>query len=241
MLSWLLQMVPRPPETHRPREADGAEPQPLTESEAGTRDESKQEAAEAEAALSSESRKGASEGPGPAFPAAVGEEEEEAAAEDATAPAKREEAESAHQWAADDQPPPLSQTRGGGVGASVGRGRPAPTAEPPLKESFFFLQEADVGETTRKESRPRRLEPAPKDADGMARGDEAEVRRGTPPMEKMEKDAGEALLAHVEERLRRRRPEAARAAEDAAEKAAREAVRRLLPERCASFEPAAQP
>ncbi|XP_051920183.1 cyclic nucleotide-gated cation channel beta-3-like isoform X2 [Hippocampus zosterae] len=187
MLSWLLQMVPRPPETHPPHEAHAAEPQPLTESEASTRDESKQEAAAAvAAALEGGGRKGSSEeGPAPAFPAAVGEEE--ATAEDAAAAA------------------------------------------------------------TRKESRPRLLEPAARDADGTTRGNEDEVRRGTPPTEKMEKDAGEALLAHMEERLRQRRPEAARAAEEAAGKAAREALLRLRPERSASSlippaaESAAQP
>ncbi|XP_057688591.1 cyclic nucleotide-gated cation channel beta-3-like isoform X2 [Corythoichthys intestinalis] len=66
--------------------------------------------------------------------------------------------------------------------------------------------------------------------------DQVADERWLPPMEmkEVEKDASQALLAHVEGRLRRERLEAARAAEDAARRAAREAIRQLEAEHSAA-------
>ncbi|XP_077418884.1 cyclic nucleotide-gated channel beta-3 isoform X3 [Vanacampus margaritifer] len=230
MMSWLLQIVPRPPETTPRRQAPAADPQPLTETKASTPDESNQEVA-----LAPPSRKVAlrrlSEGADKVCPALVlNTNKMQAHMEDATPAVVRiplEEAESTHLAAPDNRPLPPGIM--GWIAGSLGRMLPQPTHE----------QEAngDVQETLGEKSQPQVLElqPAAKDTNEKD-GDKGDDARWIPLMENIKKDTGEALLAHMEGRLRQQRLEAARVAEDAARRAAREAVRQLEVEHSASFD-----
>ncbi|KAM3625056.1 uncharacterized protein V6R79_006340 [Siganus canaliculatus] len=64
---------------------------------------------------------------------------------------------------------------------------------------------------------------------------DAQMGRCTPVMESIKKEAGEAVLAHMEGRLQQERLEAARMAEEMARKAAEEAVRQLEVEHSAKI------
>ncbi|MED6257457.1 hypothetical protein ATANTOWER_023914 [Ataeniobius toweri] len=64
---------------------------------------------------------------------------------------------------------------------------------------------------------------------------ETQVDQLTPLMDSIKKEAGEAVLAHMEERLQQERLEAARVAEEMARKAAEEAVRQLEVEHSAKI------
>ncbi|XP_041843526.1 cyclic nucleotide-gated cation channel beta-3 [Melanotaenia boesemani] len=64
---------------------------------------------------------------------------------------------------------------------------------------------------------------------------ETQVDQLTPLMDTIKKEAGEAVLAHMEERLQQERLEAARVAEEMARKAAEEAVRQLEVEHSAKI------
>ncbi|XP_077376580.1 cyclic nucleotide-gated channel beta-3-like isoform X3 [Festucalex cinctus] len=241
MMNWLLQIVPRPPETDPRRRANAAATPPFTETTAITPDESKQEVA-----LSSESRKDVppplSQGGDKIFPPPVLNKDKKQAHAEVCFPTMHlgfprsalrsrdvfqdvtpavvplEEAESTR-LAKQPRPPPGIL---GWIVGSLGRVLPQPAQQ----------QEADgdVQEITPKRRRLQLLEhelqPPAKSNDDKEQ-DKDEEACWIPLMENIKKDAGEAVLAHMEGRLRQRRLEAARVAEDVARRAAQEAVRQL--------------
>ncbi|XP_049574470.1 cyclic nucleotide-gated channel beta-3 isoform X1 [Syngnathus scovelli] len=205
MTSWLLQLVPRPPESNRLQE-------PLS----STRDESKQEVASSRGSQAfppDVEQAAVARGRG-ALPSAV--------CPDATAAVARLPAESTR---GDTVPAGIM----GWIVGSLERTLPRPARQ---QEADDDVQESVVKKS---QLQPLDVQPSAKDADEEKRGDNQFEDEGpTPPEENVETDAGQAVPAPVEERLRRQRLEAARVAEDVARKAALEAVRRLEAEHSAA-------
>ncbi|XP_061560103.1 cyclic nucleotide-gated cation channel beta-3 isoform X6 [Phycodurus eques] len=253
MMSWLLKIVPQPPRTTQLHE-----PNPQTEQKVTIQDESKQEVA-----LSSESRsrKGVvrwmSEGLDKVFPPlVVNENNRQAATEDAAVAAGEtpplgplhatfaaahvplEEVESEHRDAADEEPLPPGTAEAekqsnimGWIGSGLGRLLPRPTqkqeADGDLHDTIQKKREAQLSE--------QEQQPAAKDGLETKHDKEVGDVSWIPLLENIKKDAGEAVLAQVEKRLQQQRLEAARLAEDAARRAAQEAVRLLEAEHSATI------
>ncbi|KAM9826027.1 cyclic nucleotide-gated channel beta-3-like isoform 3-T5 [Syngnathus typhle] len=230
MTSWLLQLVPRPPESKRLQEPQLS----------STRDESKREVASSRRSQ--------------AFPPNV--EQAAVARGRGTLPS----AVFPDATAAAVACLPAESTRGdtvpagimGWIVGSLERTLPRPTHQ---QEADDDVQESVVKKS---QLQPLDVQPSAKDADEEKRDNQVKSRPGlpcpampsghalrarlqfedegpTPPEENVETDAGQAVPAHVEERLRRQRLEAARVAEDVARKAALEAVRRLEAEHSAAL------
>ncbi|XP_035811216.2 cyclic nucleotide-gated cation channel beta-3 isoform X5 [Amphiprion ocellaris] len=133
-----------------------------------------------------------------------------------------------------EQPPNMM----GWIISGIGRMLPQPVQKPETgnddvptisvaqKKSDLVLEDVEDEEAKKQTKEKKELQK--EDA-------ETQMDELTPLMESIKKEAGEAVLAHMEERLQQERLEAARVAEEMARKAAEEAVRQLEVEHSAKI------
>ncbi|KAF6725990.1 Cyclic nucleotide-gated cation channel beta-1 [Oryzias melastigma] len=133
----------------------------------------------------------------------------------------------------------------GWIVSGIGRMLPQPVPKPDTgsdevqtisilqKNTDLVLEdvEEDEGKKAKEESKLTSNQQPSKKTDDA----ETQVDQLTPLMDSIKKEAGEVVLAHMEERLQQERLEAARVAEEMARKAAEEAVRQLEVEHSAKI------
>ncbi|XP_023809530.1 cyclic nucleotide-gated cation channel beta-3 isoform X1 [Oryzias latipes] len=133
----------------------------------------------------------------------------------------------------------------GWIVSGIGRMLPQPVLKPDAgsdevqtisiiqKNTDLLLEdvEEDEAKKGKEEPKPRSNQPPSKKMDDA----ETQVDQLTPLVDSIKREAGEVVLAHMEERLQQERLEAARVAEEMARKAAEEAVRQLEVEQSAKI------
>ncbi|XP_061610930.1 cyclic nucleotide-gated cation channel beta-1 isoform X5 [Phyllopteryx taeniolatus] len=262
MMSWLLKIVPQPPGTTQLHEPNPQTEQKVTIQDESRQEVALSSESRSRRGVVRWMSEGLDK---VFPPLVVNENNRQAATEDAAVAAAAhvplEEVESEHRDAADEEPLPSGTAEAekqsnsimGWIGSGLGRLLPRPTqkqeADGDLHDTIQKKREAQLSE--------QEQQPAAKD--GLETKHDKEVSRcpvtvrlacasysccavlqvgdvsWIPLLENIKKDAGEAVLAQVEKRLRQQRLEAARLAEDAARRAAQEAVRLLEAEHSATI------
>ncbi|KAM4744836.1 cyclic nucleotide-gated channel beta-1 isoform 2-T2 [Anableps anableps] len=136
-----------------------------------------------------------------------------------------------------EQPPNMMGWIVSGIGRMLPQPVPKPEAGSDEVQSISAAQKKtdllleDLEEEQEEPQVQNNQQPSTKETDDA----ETQVDELTPLMDSIKKEAGEAVLAHMEERLQQERLEAARVAEEMARKAAEEAVRQLEVEHAAKI------